>query len=715
MKQPVLLIFLFIATALNAQLKAKIANDHFVRMEYALCVEMYNELADKTLRSKDKNEEKWEFVRRAGICNYHLFKMDKSIGYFGQLKQNNQLKESDRELYLKGLRYSSNYSEAYSIALESSNLFPNNTYFSHLKDNHDKFSALLEDSLRYRISDAAGNSGMGDFSPTVSNKLVYYATKSSNTKAFHTTYGWDNSYFLNLKYATLTSDSTFGEGILLRKEFLSKAHDGPISFSSDGRKMIITRNSVEKEKGRDVVKLSLYLSEVINNEWSEPKPFPFNEKSFNTGHAVFAENDQAIYFVSDKTGGYGEADIYVSRLDKNGNWAEPVNLGPTINTSEDELFPFVVGSTLFFASNGHFGLGGLDVFEIDLRTGSIPKNMGYPLNTSYDDFGIWVDSTANKGFFSTNRDDNVDRIMSFKRLPIQIELQGIVYATYTDRESIPDQLVTIQTESNGKIDSLITNEFGQFAMKLTKGETYRVSTKKDEFILIKDGFFSTNEIKRDTILFCELPLKPTTLQVRLRVLELGTKKVIPFAKTTVTDYAINKESVLFTDDNGMVTIKVDRNKSYWAHASKKGFIDDNIAFNSANENDKVIDLELKLPPIVKGDVFKLENIFYDLNKSTLRPESMLALDKLADFIIKNEVKIELSSHTDARGSDAYNLKLSQARAQSCVDYLISKGVKKNQMIAKGYGETKLINRCKNNVTCPEELHQENRRTEVKIL
>lgn len=94
---------------------------------------------------------------------------------------------------------------------------------------------------------------------------------------------------------------------------------------------------------------------------------------------------------------------------------------------------------------------------------------------------------------------------------------------------------------------------------------------------------------------------------------------------------------------------------------------------------------------------------------------MLALDKLADFIIKNEVKIELSSHTDARGSDAYNLKLSQARAQSCVDYLISKGVKKSQMIAKGYGETKLINRCKNNVTCPEELHQENRRTEVKIL
>lgn len=702
-------------SALKAQLKAKIANDHFNRMEYAQCVEMYNELADKTLRSKEKNEEKWEFVRRAGICNYQLFKMDQSIGYFGQLKQHNQLKEADREFYIKGLRYNSNYQEAYSIALESANLFPSNSYFAHLRDNNEHYSSLLTDSLRYRISDAGGNSNMGDFAPTVSNNVVYYSTKSSNTKAIHTTYGWDGSYFLNMKFAGLTSDSTFGGGTLLRDAFISKAHDGPISFSSDGRKMIITRNSVEKVKGREVVKLSLYLSEVVNNEWSDPKPFPYNDKNFNTGHAVFAENDQAIYFASDKPGGFGEADIYVSRLERNGNWGEPVNLGPSINSTEDELFPFVVGSTLFFASNGHFGLGGLDVFEIDLKSGNAPKNMGYPLNTSYDDFGIWVDTTLNKGFFSTNRVDNVDRIMSFKRLPIQIELQGIVYATYTDRESMPNQLVTVRSESTGIIDSLTTNEFGQFSMKLKKGETYRISTQKEEFILLKDGFIVTNEIKRDTILFCELPLKPTTLQVRLRVLELGTKKVIPYAKTTVTDYAINKESVLFTDDNGMVTIKVDRNKTYWAHASKKGFVDDNIAFNSANENDKVIDLELKLPPIVKGDVFKLENIFYDLNKSTLRPESMLALDKLADFIIKNEVKIELSSHTDARGSDAYNLKLSQARAQSCVDYLISKGVKKSQMIAKGYGETKLINRCKNNVTCPEELHQENRRTEVKIL
>lgn len=710
-----ILFFLLAPYLMLAQLKAKIANDHYERMEYAECLEMYNELAKKVLKAKEKKEGDWEFIRRAAICNYQLFKMNSSTAYFAQLKKNNQLVESDREMFVKALRYIANYKEAFGVSLEGSRLFPDNPYFAEMTKNNDRYNALVEDSMRFRINDAGGNSGKGDFSPSVNNNVVYYATKSSNTKTIHPTYGWDDSYYLNLKFAGLNSDSTFGEGTLLRNEFISKAHDGPISFSSDGRKMVITRNSVEKIKGMNVVRLGLYFSEIVNNEWSEPTPFEFNDKDFNTGHAVFAEKDQAIYFVSDKAGGFGEADIYVSRLDKNGKWGEPINLGPVINSSEDDLFPFVNKTTLYFASNGHFGLGGLDLFEIDLKSGDQPMNMGYPMNTSHDDFGIWTDTTGNKGFLSSNRGDNIDRILSFKRLPINIDLQGIVYATYNEPEAIPNQLVTIENEKSGRIDSLITNEFGQFAMRLKKGESYHISTSKEDFVLIKDGFILTDGITKDTTFFCELPLKPTTLQVRLRVVELGTKKIIPYAKTTVTDYVINKESVLFTDDNGMVTIKVDRNKTYWAHASKKGFVDDNIAFNSANENDKVIDLELKLPPIVKGDVFKLENIFYDLNKSSLRPESMLALDKLADFIIKNEVKIELSSHTDARGSDAYNMKLSQARAQSCVDYLISKGVKKSQMIAKGYGETKLINRCKNNVTCPEELHQENRRTEVKIL
>lgn len=711
----ILIILLLFPTLIFAQLKAKIADDHYSRMEYAECAEMYNELANKFLKEETKIESDWEYVRRAAISNYKLFEMKKASGYFDQLKSSNKLTEADRTLFIQATRYLGDYKKCYQLALEGSNLHSSNSFFKELARDDRSLELLFEDSTRIRLNKLNINSDMGDFGPSINGKDLYYVTKSSNTRTFNTRYGWDNDYFLNIRQAKLSSDSTVEDPRLMKNEFLTKFHDGPVSFSSDGKMMIITRNREEKDKGEMIKHLAIYFSELVNGEWSEPKPFQFNSPKYNTGHAVFAENDQAIYFVSDMDGGYGGADIYVSRKQKNGEWGVPVNIGPTVNTSQQELFPFVLNETLYFSSNGHFGLGGLDVYSYSLGRGEKPRNLGYPLNTSYDDFSLVVDATGVNGFVASNRTDNVDRLYNVKILPISVFLQGIVYAQYVEKESIANHPVVLMDETSGITDTLYTNEFGQFQADIEKNRTYRLLTSKEDYILLHEGMFKTENLKKDSTFFVELPLKPTTIQVRLRVVEMGTGKIIPYAKTTVTDYSNNSESVLYTDETGIVTIKVDRNKSYWAHASKKGFVDDNVAFNSSNENDKLIDLELKLPPIVKGDKFKLENIFYDLNKATLRPESKLALDKLADFIIKNELKIELSSHTDARGSDAYNLKLSQARAQSCVDYLITKGVKKNQIVAKGYGETQLINKCKNGVECPEDLHQENRRTEVKIL
>lgn len=709
-----LLAVLFIFTSYG-QLKSKIANTHFERMEYSLCVKMYDEMATKFLKSKTGPESNWEYVRRAAFSHFQLFEMPQSCTYYKHLKEANRLNEKDRENYIQALRFTENYTESQALILESKSLFSTNKFFTRMQEGSNSFNKLFEDSALYTIKDAGINSGDGDFAANFSEKGIIYASKSVNTKAIHPTYGWDNDYYINLLQATYINDTTLGKGQLLKHQYLSKAHDGPVSFNSKGNLMLITKNTLGKKVDKNVVVLSLYFSKLVKGEWSDLIPFIYNNKDYNVGHAVFAEQDSAIYFVSDKPGGYGEADLYVSRLTRNNEWSEPVNLGPTINTEQNELFPFVLDNTLYFTSNGHYGLGGLDIFEQQLNSGIKPKNIGYPVNSSHDDFGYIVDTTELRGYFSSNRTDNIDRIYSFKKRPIQVNLVGIVYAIYKEKEAIPGHELTVLNETTGLLNTLQTNEFGQFSLILNTNENYRVSTSKEDFVLLQEGFVVTDGIHSDSTFYRELPLKPTTLQVRLRVVELGSGKPIAYAKTTVTDYNLNTESVLTTDENGIVVIKVDRDKTYWAHGSKKGYIDDNVAFNSANEYDKIIDLELKLPPIVKGEKFKLENIFYDLNKSTLRGESMLALDKLADFIIKNDLRIELSAHTDARGSDSYNLKLSQARAQSCVNYLITKGVKKTSIIAKGYGETQLINKCKNNVTCPEELHQDNRRTEVKIL
>lgn len=290
-----------------------------------------------------------------------------------------------------------------------------------------------------------------------------------------------------------------------------------------------------------------------------------------------------------------------------------------------------------------------------------------------------------------------------------------VFEKYEVNEIVPSHPITLINSSTGEEEEFFSNADGELHLRVKKDEVYTFSTKKEEFKLKNPVELSTKNVNVDTTFRCELILLPTKITIALKVIAKDTKKPIDLATTAIANFNFGKDTVMLTNKNGLVTINVDRNKDYVAHGSKKGYIDDQKSFNTSHEDGKIIELQLELTPIKKGEKFKLENIFYDLNKSTLRPESMAALDKLADFIIKNDLRIELSAHTDSRGSATYNQKLSQARAQSCVDYLLSKGVKKSQIVAKGYGESKLINKCKDGVSCTEEEHQDNRRTEVKIL
>lgn len=698
--------------SLVAQLKQKAADQHFARKEYAKCVTMYDELASKCFKESKKGD--WENVRKAAQCHYFLFEMSEALEYFEKLQNKNMLLEADRVQYIHALRFNERYEKSSALIRESASLFPNNTYFSRMFENEIQFNGLFADSSFYKIRQSEINSGQGDFGTAFFDSSIVYVTKSQNTGFVNPTFGYDGDFYLNILKSSIEPDSTLLEPELLKHNFLSRAHDGPVSFSKDGKTMVITRNMIGKKNGREFIVLSLYFSTFNNGEWSELIPFEFNNESYNVGHGVFSENGAKLYFVSDKPGGFGESDIYV--CEKTGNkWGEPRNLGKSVNTERNEMFPFVQGDQLYFASDGHYGLGGLDLFEIGTDYSGKAHNIGYPVNTSHDDFALIFDESGKIGFLSSNRGDNVDRIYHVEKRPIKVIIEGDVYAKYAENETIANQKIWFKNMTNQLLDSMITNENGHFSIPAKINQEYRIYTQKDEFILQNEAKVSTANVKRDTTIFCELILKPTTIIVHLRVVEKVTGKIIPEAHTSITDYDIPWDTTMVTNTEGMVSLVVERYKVYWTHGAKKGYIDADVSFNSSNENDKVIELQLELPPIKKGEKFKLENIFYDLNKSTLRPESMVALDKLADFIIKNNLKIELSAHTDSRGSNTYNQKLSQARAQSCVDYLIKKGVDPSSIKAKGYGETQLMNRCKDGVTCTEEEHQVNRRTEVKIL
>lgn len=712
MRKLVIILFVIQSFTALSQLKQNVADGHFDRMEYYKCVRMYDELAAKAIKGSKKGS--WDNVRKAAESHFHLFQMDEAVNYYKTLHSKNELNENDRVLYIQALRYIEQYGKSEELIHESAGKHTGNAYFRRLLIDLPAFNQLFADSAFYRLKKASINSDQGDFGAAYNGNSLIYTTKSVNPGFVTPAYGWDGDFYLNMMEARFNADSSLQEGKLLKNEFLTRAHDGPVAFTMDGERMVITRNTPGKKKGKDVIVLGLFFSEKVNGEWTEPKAFEFNNPAYNVGHGVFSENGNRLYFSSEAPNGHGGADIYVCTK-KGNSWTTPQNLGPTINTDLDELFPFVQENTLYFASNGWFGLGGLDIYQADINGTSKAQNIGYPVNTSHDDFGLIFDASGVLGYLSSNRNDNVDRIYHVKKRKITIDLIGTVFEQYADLEILPNQKVWVRNLSTNELDSLVTNNDGKFSTDIRINQDYRIFTKKHEFMLLKEATASTQGLKRDTTINVELVLKPTTIEVHLRVIRKDNGNVIPAATVTITDYATQWDTTIVTNEEGMVSLKVNRNVVYWAHGSKRGFIDGDVSFNTSNQNGKVIDLELALPPIKKGEKFKLENIFYDLNKSTLRPESKAALDKLADFILQNNLRIELSAHTDSRGSNTYNQKLSQARAQSCVDYLISKGVKSNNIKAKGYGESQLVNRCKDGVQCTEDEHQENRRTEVKIL
>ena len=703
---------LLISTSFSQKLKQNAADKLYANQEYFKCVEMYEELADKAISGKKKGN--WKNVEKAAECHFHLYQMEKATDYYLQLSNKNKLDEHSRMHYIDALRYTEKYGKCNEVARESANLFPENPFFKRLVANQDNLNQLFKDSSMYKVRESTVNSGKGDFAPTYFHNAIIFASKSQNPGFITPRYGWDNDYFINMMRSMINEDSTMTQPGVLMNTFFSKAHDGPVSFNSDETQMVITKNTLGKKNGKEKIVLSIYFSNLVNGEWTDLKPFEFNNPTYDVGHAVFSDDDQKLYFVSNKPGGFGESDIYVcERLGK--GWAEPKNLGPNINTERKEMFPFIQDDMLYFSSMGHYGLGGLDIFEAKADGSSKPHNIGAPVNSAKDDFGIIYDESGAIGFLSSNREDFIDRIYHVNKRKLKVDLVVDVFEKYKELEPISNQLVLIKNLTNNELDSAFTDSNGQIKTAIALNNDYRIYTKKDEFILLKEASVNTNNIEKDSTFHAELVLKPTTIIIHLRVIEKKTGKIIPQATTIITDYELKSDTTIITNDDGMVTIKVDRNKVLWAHGSKKGFIDADVSFNTSNEIDKVIDIELALNPIRKGQKFKLENIFYDLNKATLREESKASLDKLAVFLLENDLKIELSAHTDSRGSSSYNQRLSQRRAQSCVNYLKKKGVLSKNMRAKGYGESKLVNRCKNGVKCSEEEHQENRRTEVKIL
>lgn len=447
----------------------------------------------------------------------------------------------------------------------------------------------------------------------------------------------DSRYLCDLYYTEL-KDTGWMKPINFGRPVNTGLHEGSSVITSD-EIMFYTRWS---DANRN--EAFIYMAKMKDGLFYES--YKLNETVNKPGYRAMQPyvsfDGTKLYFSSNRPGGLGGFDLYMCNIDENGFTGEAKNLGSTINTAKDEVTPFyhTISNTLFFSSNGHTGIGGLDIFKSSLNTDdsiyAAPKNLGTPINSSKDDAYFILDRIQTKGYFSSDREDcpggNCYDIYEFQNEPIFFDLNGTV-TDYATGEPIISSLITIKDVAND-----------------------------------------------------EEPL------------------------------------FLITDEKGHYFTPLKENKQYFIKAQKKSYQASAASVTTKGLTETTHLLQDFVLDIIPGEDVVIEGIEYDLNKATLRPKSMEILDKIYDYLILNDnFSIEINAHTDTRGSDKANQILSQARAQSCVDYLISKGITKDRLLPTGYGEKKpLISDAEIAKLVPkspefEAAHQKNRRTAFRVM
>jgi len=439
-----------------------------------------------------------------------------------------------------------------------------------------------------------------------------------------------------------------------------------LTYSNDQKTVYFSAKKYKKRKNKNKEQLFKATVDSLGN-WIDIEKLPFNKKKFSAGEPTLSKDGKKLYFASDRPSSYGGTDIFVVSINEDGTYGEPTNLGDKINTSGDEVTPYITDNNiLFYSSNGREdSYGNLDVYatEIFSNIASEPLHLESPINSINDDFAYIVNSNNKGGFFSSNRlqgQDNNDMysfiIEDIKPEKCLQQIAGVVKDKET-LEIIKDAAMTLFDNDGNQVQQMLTDKNGEYSFSLDCSQTYT--------LVASSLYYSKEEHIINTANYNRAP-------------ELEANKFL--RKMTGTEL----EEALAATINAENPVK-----------------------------DK--DLE-PAKEIEKEEVVSIDEIYFDFDKSDIREDATEELDKVVEMMKENtSIKIEVSSFTDSRGSSAYNIKLSNRRAQSTIDYLVSNGIDKSRVTGKGYGESRMKNKCINGVKCSEVAHQKNRRTEFVIL
>jgi len=611
------------------------------------------------------------------------------------------------------------------------------------------------------------NSGNDEFSPSFYQNGIVYVSYHKNGPIDPKT----GKPFFELFFAETDAMGLPQKSREFSLQINSQFHEGPVSFSRDGNTLFFTRNNLEggipKANSHDKITLKIYEAHRGNLDWQDIKSLPFNSEEYSCVHPSLSADGSRLYFASNMPGGYGGYDLYYSDRKIEG-WSMPVNLGQSVNSPGNELFPFIHESgLLFYSSNGMGGKGGLDLFMIDTEKEGfgIPENLEEPYNSEQDDLGFILNNDATKGYLSSGRNGGSggDDIYMFEAggEPI-IEMKEVIlntmviaYDEQTGERLTNAGVRVLQRTEDGFVDGddvydveMVPSESGELLMKLVRkdadamkeptiftsmsGEaTFNMVQDRSYVVLVTKDGYKSGEVMHST----DGQFGPQTIRVPLRTKNCaflkglvsvnGYKNGVPNAVVQVLNMSTGSQDELRSNADGEFDYCLPIGYEYSIVASKEGYKDGTDTLMTSPGDSRNMEVNIRLEPLAEdvlkepireGSIIVLENIYYDFDKYFIKKGAAQELDALAQLMKKYpSMEVQLVAHTDSQGDDDYNLDLSVKRADSARRYLIQKGIAGYRVEAFGHGEQEIRNQCVNGVECSDAEHAFNRRTEVKVI